>query len=318
MLDKLKIARYRFVLEPIESMSLPPYKGATLRGSFGQAFKRMACSRPRPGGTCKGCPERDHCAYSYVFETPVPPDSEVLRTHESVPRPFVFEPPLDGKTEYSLGDELDFGLVLVGSGIDYLPYFILAFKALGEVGLGRARGRFWLKQVWVRDPLGPWKTLIYDGPSDALRNVEMLAGIAEIEWAAEALPSDELSVHFLTPTRLKHDGNMVREPGFHVLVRALLRRVSSLYYFHCGEQWEADYRGLIELAQTVEIGEAAARWQNWARYSSKQGRRIDMGGLIGKMCYAGPLAGFRPLLVLGSVVHVGKGCVFGNGKYTVG
>ena len=317
MLDKLKIAKYRFVLEPIEPMSLPPYKGATLRGGFGQAFKRMACSRPQPRGTCQGCPERDHCAYSYVFETPVPPDSEVLRTHSAVPRPFVFEPPLDDKTEYGLGDALAFGLVLIGRGIDYLPYFILAFKALGDVGLGRGRARFRLKQAWAQDPLGPWETLVYDGPSDALRNVEMTAGIAEIEGAAAALPDHGLSVRFLTPTRLKHAGKMAREPTFDVLVRALLRRISSLYYFHCGERWEADYKGLIDLAQKVETVEAAAHWQVWERYSSKQKQRIDMGGVVGRLRYAGPLADFRHLLVLGSVVHAGKGCVFGNGKYTV-
>jgi hypothetical protein len=315
MLEKLKIARYRFVLEPIEPMSLAPYKGGTLRGAFGWAFKRMACVQP--GSRCDTCQQTARCAYSYVFETPVPPDSEVLRTHEAVPRPFVFEPPLDDKTEYGLGDELAFGLVLIGRGVDYLPYFILAFKALGEVGLGRGRARFRLKQVWARDPLGPWETLIYDGPSDALRNVEMTAGIAEIEEAAAALPDHGLSVHFLTPTRLKHSGKMAHEPAFHVLVRALMRRLSSLYYFHCGERWEADYKGLIEKAQMVKTVETAVHWQDWERYSSKQKRRIDMGGLVGSLRYAGPLSDFRSLLVLGAVVHVGKGCVFGNGKYTL-
>jgi hypothetical protein len=317
MLDKLRITKYRFVLEPIESMILPPHQGATLRGSFGQAFKRMTCSRPQSRAPCKGCQEQDRCAYSYVFETPVPPDSEVLRTHEAVPRPFVFEPPLGGKTEYDLGDELDFGLVLIGRGIDYLPYFILAFKALGEVGMGRGQRRFRLKHVWARDPLGPWETLIYDGPSDALRNVEMATSIVEIERMASTLSDHELSVHFLTPTRLKHKGEIVREPDFHILVRALLRRVSSLYYFHCDQQWEIDYRGLVELAQTVETVQGEAYWERWERYSSKQDQRIDMGGLVGEMRYAGPLTDFRSLLMLGSVVHVGKGNVFGNGRYVV-
>jgi hypothetical protein len=315
MLDRLRIAKYRFVLEPVEPMTLPPYKGATLRGGFGRAFKRMTCSRPR-GGVCRDCAEGERCAYSYVFETPVPPGSEVLRTHEAVPRPFVFEPPLDDKTAYGVGEELGFGLVLVGQGIDYLPYFVLAFKALGDEGLGQGRGRFRLKQVWARDPLGPWETLVYDGASDALRNAQMMAGVSEIEQAAAVLPGDESVVDFVTPTRLKHKGKFVDGPEFHVLVRALLRRVSSLYYFHCGERWEADYKGLVELAETVKQVEAAARWRRWERYSSKQDRRIDMGGVVGRVRYAGALAEFRKLLVLGSILHVGKGCVFGNGKYT--
>ena len=275
MLDKLAIARYRFVLQALEPMSLPPHKGATLRGGFGQAFKRMACLHPQAEG-CKTCQERERCAYSYVFETPVPTDARVLRTHEAVPRPFVFEPPLDDKTQYNVGEELAFGLVLIGRGVDYLPYFVLAFKALGEVGLGRGRGRFRLKQVWAHDPLGPWETLIYDGPSDALRNVVMTAGIAEIQQAAVKLSTHEVSVSFLTPTVLKHNGVIVREPAFDVLVRALLRRVSSLYYFHCGERWETDYKGLVEQARKVETVEASVHWQEWERYSTKQDRRIEM------------------------------------------
>jgi len=315
MLQRLRIAKYRFVLEPLEQMSLPPHKGATLRGAFGQAFKRMACSQS--GQTCKSCPEHDRCAYSYIFETPVPPDSQVLRTHRAVPRPFVFEPPLDAKTQYGVNDNLAFGLVLVGRAIDYLPYFVLSFKALGEVGLGRGRARFRLKQVWAKDPLAPWETLLYDGPSDALRNVQMPVGIAEIEGAVAGLPDHDLCVDFLTPTRLKHSGRIVREPAFHVLVRALLRRISSLYYFHCGERWDTDYRGLIDLAKAVETVEAHTSWEHWQRHSSKQGHRIPMGGVMGHMRYAGPIRQFLPLLVLGSVVHVGKGCVFGHGRYVL-
>ena len=313
MLDRLKLAKYRFVLEAIEPMSLPPYKGAVLRGGFGHAFKRMACLQP--GGMCDACQERARCAYSYVFETPAPPDSEVLRTHEAVPRPFVFEPLLDGKTDYQPGDELTFELILIGRGIDYLPYFILAFKSLGDEGLGSGRGRFRLKQVWARDPLGPWETLIYDGPSDTLRTVAMTAGMIDIERAAAALPEQAITIRFVTPTEIKHDGKIVHEPAFHMLIRALLRRVSSLYYFHCGERWEADYRGLIERARAVETVEAEVGWQDWERYSSRQERRLEMGGVVGKVRYVGSLADFRPLLVLGSVVHVGKACVFGNGQY---
>jgi hypothetical protein len=315
MLDKLKFAKYRFLLEPIEPMSLPPFKGGALRGAFGQMFKRMACLHI--GERCDTCQQSDRCGYSYVFETPVPPGSEVLRTHEAVPRPFVLEPPLNGKLEYRPGDDLPFGLILIGRGIEYLPYFILAFKELGSEGLGRRRGRFRLRQVWVQDPLGPWEALIYDGPTDALRNMEMTAGIAEVQRAATALPDHELTVRFLTPTRLKHAGKLAQEPEFHVLARALLRRVSSLSYFHCGERWAVDYRGLIELAQKVDTVEAAVSWQGWERYSGRQDRRIDMDGLVGWLRFAGPLTGFRSLLVLGAIVHVGKGCVFGNGQYQV-
>jgi hypothetical protein len=315
MLDKLKIAKYRFVLQATEAMHLPPYKGATLRGGFGQAFKQIACSMP--GAPCNACSQQVSCAYSYVFETPVPPDSEVLRTHEAVPRPFVIEPPLDGETEFRAGDDLFFELVLIGKGIEYLPYFVLAFRELGRQGLGYGRGHFLLKQIWAIDPLGPWQTLVYDGATDSLRNAAMTAQMGDIERLAGSLADQDLIVQFLTPTVLKHNDAITREPDFHILIRSLLRRISSLYYFHCGERWEADYRNLIEQAQMVETVEATVRWQDWERYSTRQHQRIEMGGLVGCAHYSGPITDFRSILVLGSIVHVGKASVFGSGKYLI-
>jgi len=85
-----------------------------------------------------------------------------------------------------------------------------------ERGLGPGRGRFRLEQVWARDPLGPWETLIYDGPSDTLRTVAMTAGMTDIERAAAALPEQDVTIHFLTPTEIKHDGQIVHEPAFHM------------------------------------------------------------------------------------------------------
>jgi hypothetical protein len=315
MLDKLRIARYHFVLQAVEPIHLPPHKGSSLRGGFGQAFKRMACRKPN--GCSQECEQPEECAYGYVFETSPPPDSEVLRTHQAVPRPFVFEVIPDGKTDFRPGEELTFGLVLIGQGIAHLPFFILAFKALGEEGLGKGRGRFQVKQVWAFDPLGPWKTLIYDGASDALRNVDMSIGIAEIEAAAVRLSTEEAVVHFLTPTRIKHAGEIVHELPFHVLVRSIMRRVSSLTYFHCGQRWETDYRGMIEAAKVVEVAHTDLRWQDWRRHSGRQGQQIEMGGVVGIVRYTGPLTNFRMLLVIGSLIHVGKGTVFGNGQFNI-
>lgn len=315
MLDRLRIARYRFELEAVEPMRLPPYKGSTLRGGFGHALKRIACRHPSE--KCASCREYEHCAYGYVFETRPPSDAEVLRTHQAVPRPFVFEARREEKTEYEPGETVIFGLVLVGQGVEHLPHFILAFKTLGEEGLGSGRGRFRLKGVWSCDPLGPWETLIYDGASDALRNVDTSIGIQEIEKAAAGLGEEAVTVRFLTPTQMKHAGQIVQEPAFHVLARNVIRRLSSLYYFHCGERWDADYRDLIERAKRVGIAEADLEWEDWERYSGRQGRRIGMGGLTGGVRYAGKIAEFRPLLVIGSLVHVGKKAVFGNGQFEV-
>ena len=44
---------------------------------------------------------------------------------------------------------------------------------------------------------------------------------------------------------------------------------------------------------------------------------MKMGGFVGKVEYKGDLSEFIPLLRLGEVIHVGKGIVFGLGRYEI-
>jgi hypothetical protein len=106
-------------------------------------------------------------------------------------------------------------------------------------------------------------------------------------------------------------------PPFPVLVKALLGRISSLSYFHCGQRWGTDFRGLIDRAAGVRIVKSETHWEDWSRFSGRQGQRVEMGGLVGRITYAGDLRDYLPLLALGELVHAGKGTVFGNGKYGV-
>jgi len=315
MLDKLHIAKYRFNLQAVERLELPPYKGATLRGAFGNVFKRLACSQP--GQACTDCMLRTSCAYAYVFETPLPPDAEVLRTYQNIPHPFILEPPLDQRTTYEPGEGLTFNLILVGRGISYLPYFVLTFQELGRLGIGRGRKKFWLMDVIAVNPVSGAEVLLFSGEDDGLRNEDLSIGYAEIEEKASSLPDDRLTVRFLTPTRLKHAGAYVQQPPFHVLLRSILRRVSSLYYFHCGERWQINYRGCIEAAKEVRTVDAKTEWADWERYSSRQRQRIAMGGFVGEVSYEGKLADMRSLVLLGAIIHVGKASAFGQGKYEV-
>jgi len=55
----------------------------------------------------------------------------------------------------------------------------------------------------------------------------------------------------------------------------------------------------------------------WSRYSGRQKARMKLGGFVGEAVCKGPLRPFLPLLLIGEIVHVGKACIFGNGKYLV-
>ena len=193
---------------------------------------------------------------------------------------------------------------------------LLAFQGLGQSGLGRTRGRFTLHRVTVLGGDDEWP--VYDSVDRQVRDHERSAGPAEMARTAAALSPDRLVVSFRTPTRLKHGGQWIRAgPPFHVLIKALLGRVSSLSYFHCGQRWDVDFRGWIDRAREVQMVDGGAGWANWERYSGRQQRRIRMGGLVGAATYEGHLRPFLPLLALGELVHVGKGTVFGNGQYRV-
>ena len=318
MLERLRIAKYRFTLQAVERLGLPRYKGSTLRGGFGAVFKRTVCFQ-KEVKTCADCLLKANCPYAYIFETAPPQDAEVLRTYSDVPLPFVIEPPLDTKTVYEPGETLDFGLVLVGRAINYLPYFIVVFKELGRVGLGRGRGKYTLQEVAAVQPLDGVEETIYSAANEMVCERDLSVGWKEIKAQSSKLKvqSSKVTVNFLTPTRMKHEGRFVVRPEFHVLVRNILRRVSSLYYFHCGEKWEVDYRGIIEAAKEVRLAEARTGWVDWERYSRRQQQRMNLGGLVGQATYEGDIEPFLPLLTLGELVHVGKACVFGNGKYEV-
>jgi len=318
MLERLRIAKYRLTLEALEELHLPPYKGSTLRGGFGHVFKRTVCFQ-KEVKSCADCLLRANCPYAYIFETAPPQDAEVLRTYSDVPPPFVIEPPLDTRTVYEPGETLDFGLVLVGRAINYLPYFIVVFRELGKVGLGRGRGKYRLREVAAVQPLDGMEETIYLAANEMVCDRDLSVGWQEIEAQTSNVKrktsEGRVTANFLTPTRIKHEGRFVIRPEFHVLVRAILRRVSSLYYFHCGERWEADYRGIIEAAKGVRLAEARTEWVDWERYSRRQGATMKLGGFVGQVSYQGDWHPFAALLILGQLVHVGKACVFGHGKY---
>jgi hypothetical protein len=315
--SQIRVAHYRLTLEAVESLDLPPFKGSTLRGGFGAVFRRKLCVQPRTQN-CEDCLLRSQCPYIYIFDTPIPDDAEVLRSYDDAVRPYAIKPPLDDKTSYAPGELLTFGLTLVGRAIEYLPYFVVVFEELGRQGLGHTRGQYALRQVETIHPWAGEERVIYSAGGQLKQSSAATLTRDDFLARARALAATSVSVAFLTPTRLKHRHSLVWEgPPFHVLIKALLGRVSSLSYFHCGERWQTDFRGWIERAKQVRLSSVESCWRDWRRRSGRQDQWVPMGGLMGRATYAGDLAPFLPLLALGEAVQVGKKTVFGNGWYEI-
>lgn len=312
-LGRLTLLKVRITLRARDPLVLPPYKGSTLRGGFGSMFKETVCVVEHRD--CVQCLLRSRCAFPYVFDTPVPEEATRMRKYPAAPHPFVFLPPLEEKTLYRPGEALCFDLTLVGKGSDFLPYFIYTFERLGERrGLGKGRGRFAVESVTWTSPDGE-EFVIYDGSSKTLRNTFRSLTVQDLPIRTLSLPL--CTLHFVTPTRLMYAETLTNTVDFHVLIRALLRRVSNLSYFHCGADLDLDFRGLIAAAEQIKTLSSDLRWHDWERYSARQDTRMTLGGVLGQVTYRGDWHPFLPLLRLGEAVHVGKGTSFGLGKYVM-
>ncbi len=171
-----------------------------------------------------------------------------------------------------------------------------------------------------------FEAVIYDRARDQLTDADATITAQHLLTRANQLsqlsqppnhPTTQLTLHFLTPTRIKFGGHLTSDFQFHHLIRALLRRLSGLMYFHCGSELQVDFRGLIQLAEKIEKVSDTLRWQEQTRYSARQKTEMQMGGFVGSVTFAGDLTPFLPLLVAGEFVHVGKGTVMGLGKYRI-
>jgi len=324
----IKYGSFSFKITAKEPLILPAYKGSTFRGGFGYAFKRVVCAiRDRE---CPDCMLKEKCVYSYVFETPPPSDTRIMRKYTTAPHPFIIEPPPERRRGYKPGDEIEFGLILIGKAIDYLPYFIYTFDELGRIGIGKGKGRFELRNVSCGGET------IYDSESKTLKPFKTsslsLTPLLSLKGLSQDLPTEQsemvesglsrsrnsIKLSFSTPTRILYNGHLTLDIEFHILVRNLLRRLSLLYYFHCGgdsSMW--DFKGIIEKAKQVKVDKQNLRWYDWERYSSRQETRMKMGGFVGEITFEGNIAPFISLIEAGEVLHVGKGTAFGLGKYKI-
>lgn len=303
----LALACYRVSFEAIEPLDLPEYLGSTLRGAFGRAFRQLCC----PARFGEPCPIPETCPYHRVFESAPPPDSEALRTHDEIPRPFVIAPRPNGGRSYPAGAEVSFDLTLIGEAREFFPHFVVTLREVDRIGRGRRA--IALQRIDATQPLDDVHMPVYSTDDNLVRAHDLAVTLADC--ASVPCPTRGVRARFLTQTRLTHDDRVVRRPEFHVLFRRLLGRLSSLATFHDGRPLDVDFRGLIQAAHDVRLIEDDTRWTTWARYSGRQGRRMEWEGIVGAATYEGDLTPFWPYLVFGQWTHVGKGATFGLGRY---
>ncbi|MEO0128386.1 MAG: CRISPR system precrRNA processing endoribonuclease RAMP protein Cas6 [candidate division WOR-3 bacterium] len=288
----------------IDTLTLPPYKGSTIRGAFGNIFRKVVC--PFKNKECNECLVSTKCVYTYVFETPVPEGAKIMRKYEHAPHPFIIEPPLDNKTVYERDEALTFELILISKAIDYLPYFIYAFEMIGEKGIGRERKKIKLTSIAQK------KGLLYDADTKLLKQKVISQ---KIDFSVPKQKIKTIKIEFQTPTRIVYQGIILRNPEFYKIIPNLLRRLFLISYFHCDSLLDINFNALLEKAKAIKTNLEYFEYKQLERFSSRQNKKIPMDGFVGTVIYEGDLTPFYPYLKAGEVLHIGKGTAFGMGKY---
>jgi len=312
MLEQFKISKFRVTFKFLSNVILPAVKGSTIRGAFGYTFKKLVCCNKY--GECKNCILVEKCAYSYIFETVPPYNTEIMQKYNSAPHPFVFEYNDFEKENYKKGDKFKFNFILIGRAIEYLPYFVYSIIQMGKEGIGRKKaGKFVVDKI---EAVNNSSRTIYDGDNNKFVNRPIILGYQDIVNKI-LLGKNEIILEVVSPLRIKYRRKYVSDLDFHVLFRNLLRRISLVSYFHLNEKIEIDFKKFIESSKNVKTVNSDLKWYDWKRYSNKQDNFMKLGGLIGTVKYSGDFSEYYPWLCIGEHIHVGKGISFGNGKYII-
>jgi hypothetical protein len=333
--NALRIGLFRFTIVPVQSLEVPAVnKGNMLRGGFGHAFRRLCCI-PQCKDT-KTCPLAASCPYKILFEPSPPPGADRLSKNQDTPRPFIFGPPLNSRTTYRRGEAFHFSLTLLGKAVDYLPYFVLAFRELGREGIGLNRAPCeleWVEALTPEDadfeaaPASPSKAqVIYSREEDLFRQP---AAFTLADWVRPRLlqwtnTNRRITISFLTPTYLKFKEQAVLKPDFHHVFKRVRDRLNALCTFFGPGPIDADFKGLGERAERVRTVKADVRWLERSRRSSKTGQRHELSGFVGECIYEFPpdekeTCNLELLtwIICGELLHVGRHTPWGNGQYLI-
>lgn len=307
-IEKIYFSKFVFNLNPDENIILSKFYGSTIRGGLGYSFKKVACLFKNKT-SCLDCILSKECSYSILFESRLQNSSAILKAKD-IPRPFIIELGNNHRKKiYHNNEVLPLELTLIGKAINYLPYFFLALQTLGDTGFGYQRKTFTIESILQKYPA---EKEIYTSESNTLANPDT-GTLKRVEYK----PVNEITIKFITPVRIKHNGKLISVIEFHHLIKSLIHRITFLAEHWCDTKLEYDWNTLTKKSEFVKIEKCNTKWVEFERYSTRQKTTMKLGGIVGEVKYRGNINEFLPLLILGSYLHTGKNTTFGFGKYSI-
>lgn len=294
--------RFRFLAR--EPIAFAPGGAANiLRGGFGSALRKIACSPGCPGrerGKINGCELRGSCAYARIFEPAA--FGAGPSGLADWPRPFVFRAShLDGLS-VAAGEPFWFDVNLFEPREPIVHYFERAFAEMGCQGFGPRRSAAELLDV---QPVG-CDARVSDG---AAISIPLASGVGG---------AHRLVVEFRTPTELKSVHGLAATPEFGILFARARDRVSALRSLYGSGPLDIDFRGMGERAGAVRMSRCQVQELELTRRSSRNGQIHSLGGFVGVAEYEGEVGEFLPYLQAARWTGVGRQCVWGKGEIHAG
>ena len=309
-----------FTATALTPLELDDQAGSAIRGAVvGGLWERFCANKAAP--TCADCPLIPVCP---VAELIAPMRAAGETGGAQRPRPYVVRPPANHARHYDPGAALSFGLGLIGPVARLFPYLVMAAQAIEQSGLGRRlsanggrRGALQLAAIAAVNPLSGARQPLYQRDQAQVQTPGLPITAADVTAYAAALPSDQLTLQFHTPLRLIDGDRLVKRFDPRPFVQRLAWRLDQLAVAYGDGAPVCDRAALATQLADLTLADDRTAWVDVVSSSARSHQRTPIGGLVGRVTLAGDLAPLRELLVWGSLIHVGKNAVKGDGWYSI-
>jgi hypothetical protein len=281
---QIDIIPLTIVLRAAQEAVLPPFLGSALHGVIGQTLR-----------------ERCRDAFRYFYQ-----NQEDGVGAQDITKPYVLEPPLAEKTDYEAGESIRFNMLLMGEAAPHIQGLLEALKGIEALGLGANRNRFELRQVWHSEHKRyVWVNHQFYAP--AVRSAPLPC--VRLDHVTGCV------LNFVTPLRIRRDGEILRQMDAPTLVRGITSRVAQVCERYGEGSDREEAARLCGDSGALEIEDYRLVWKDLNRYSNRTQGKMNFGGLVGSIRLSGDLTALVPWICAAQTLHMGKNTTFGLGRF---
>jgi hypothetical protein len=306
---RLQMAKIRFTIKALQDGEMPFMSASIFRGMWGREIRNIACQIPKI--ECEHCPLITNCAYGSIYE----PISEVfapeyIHQMKQLPPPIIIDAPHFPEGTWKKGESKTVTITFFGDSFRHAHYFVKTLYTIGEqYGVGPKRVLFDVLSIEQLFPNGRKVTLTIDDFLDD--------NVFSQPWVWGKLEEDisRILIQIRTPLRIQSKGTVIQDISEEDFIKAIIRRIdflTSLYGTTTETlNWETNLNDLRITNKSIE-------WVTMERYSGKQKKIMNFGGIVGSFELIGSSIGlFFPYLKCASNVHIGKQTIFGFGAFEI-